>query len=89
MAVHTAGSGTGQRCELTVSGPVARSVVAAMRARFGAVSPPARVNGTDATVLTVDVTDQAAVRALMLMLWDSGHDVLAMTVAVDSRGARS
>jgi hypothetical protein len=31
------------------------------------------------TVLTVGDADQAAVRALMLMLWDSGHEVLAMS----------
>jgi hypothetical protein len=57
-------------------------VVAAMRARFDVVSTPA----ADRTVLTVEVADQAAVRALMTMLWDSGHEVLAMSTR---RGGRS
>jgi hypothetical protein len=47
----------------------------AMRARFDVVS----TQSAHQTVLTVGDADQAAVRALMLMLWDSGHEVLAMS----------
>jgi hypothetical protein len=34
---------------------------------------------SEGTVLSVYSADQATVRALMIMLWDSGHEVLAMT----------
>jgi hypothetical protein len=65
------------RCALTVNGPLARSVVELLRERFDAVA--VRDDG-DRTVLTVDGVDQAAVRAAATMLWDSGHEVLAMSV---------
>lgn len=75
MGTHMADTATGMRCELTVCGHVARSVIAAMRTRFDVAS----TQTADHTVLTVGDADQAAVRALMLMLWDSGHEVLAMS----------
>ena len=62
-----------KRCELVVNGPIARSVVETIAARFG----PSRV---DRDVLTVEGVDHAAIRALMVLLWDTGHEVLAMTV---------
>ena len=62
-----------KRCELVINGPIARSVVETITTRFG----PPRV---DRGVLTVDGVDHAAVRALMVLLWDTGHEVLAMTV---------
>jgi len=61
-------------CELTVAGPLAHSFVQAVRARF---TVDCR-RSAEATVLTVGSADQAAVRAVMTMLWDSGHVVLAM-----------
>jgi hypothetical protein len=61
------------RCELVVSGPVARSVIETITARFG---PPS----VDRGVLTVEGVDHAAIRALMVLLWDTGHEVLAMSV---------
>jgi hypothetical protein len=64
-----------QHCELTVTGPVARSVIDAIRARFDVVA----TRTADNTVLTVGAIDQSALRALMVMLWDSGHEVLAMS----------
>jgi hypothetical protein len=76
----TRSSDPGGRCELTVRGPVAGSVVAAMRARFDVES----VAASGDTVLTVGRADQAALRALMIMLWDSGHEVLAMSTGPDS-----
>ena len=45
----------------------------------GAVRRWRRSRTADSTVLTVDAVDQAAVRAVMIMLWDSGHEVLAMS----------
>lgn len=64
------------RCALTVNGPLAASVVDTIRKRFNTVVT--RVG--DRTVLTVDDVDQAAVRAATTMLWDSGHEVLTMSV---------
>ncbi|MDX2536427.1 DUF4314 domain-containing protein [Streptomyces scabiei] len=37
------------------------------------MSPP----GADGTVLVVDDVAQASVRALLTLLWDTGHHVLA------------
>ena len=64
-----------QRCALTVNGRVARSAIEALRARFDVDE----TRTDDGTVLTVDSADQAVVRAVMIALWDSGHDVLAMS----------
>ena len=64
------------RCALTVNGPLASSVVDMIRKRFVA----AVTQDGDRSVLTVDDVDQAAVRAATTMLWDSGHEVLAMSV---------
>jgi hypothetical protein len=61
------------RCEFAVGGPIARSVIETIAARFG---PPT----VDRGVLTVEGVDHAAVRALMVLLWDTGHEVLAMAV---------
>jgi hypothetical protein len=62
-----------KRCELLVDGPIAQAVIDAIAARFG----PSTV---DRGVLTVEGVDHAAVRALMVLLWDTGHEVLAMSV---------
>ncbi|MFJ8942456.1 hypothetical protein ACIRG4_04070 [Streptomyces sp. NPDC102395] len=42
------------------------------RTRFDHASTP----GADGTVLIVENVDQASVRALPTLLWDTGHDVL-------------
>ena len=62
-----------KRCELVINGPIAQAVVETIAARFG----PSTV---DRGVLTVEGVDHAAVRALMVLLWDTGHEVLAMSV---------
>jgi hypothetical protein len=67
--------GTERCCKLTITGPLARSVVDAIKTRFDGEST--RTSG--GTVLTVRGVDQAAIRALMIMLWDSGHELLAMS----------
>jgi hypothetical protein len=64
------------RCALTVNGPLASSVVDMIRKRFDAVV----TRDGDRTVLTVDDVDQAAVRAATTMLWDNGHEVVAMSL---------
>lgn len=72
-------------CQLTVAGSVARSVLDTIETRFdvGGVRPVNRP--VRRTVLSVAGVDQSAVRALMTMLWDSGHDVLAMSTAAGGR----
>ena len=65
-----------KRCVLAVSGPVAHSVAHAISERFDAHLTRAG----DSTVLIVGAVDQAAVRAVMIMLWDSGHEVVAMSI---------
>ena len=62
-----------KRCELVINGPIAQAVVETIATRFG----PSTV---DRGVLTVEGVDHAAVRALMVLLWDTGHEVLAMSV---------
>lgn len=61
------------RYELTLRGPISRTMLDVVRTRFDHVSTP----GADGTVLVVDNVDQASVRALLTLLWDTGHHVLA------------
>ena len=61
-----------KRCELVINGPIAQAVVETIAARFGP-------SNLDRGVLTVEGVDHAAVRALMVLLWDTGHEVLAMS----------
>jgi hypothetical protein len=56
---------------LTVRGPVAGALTDMIRSRFDRVSLD--------TVLVVDELDQAAVRALLTLLWDAGHDVIGLS----------
>ena len=56
---------------LTVRGPVPGSLTDTIRTRFDRVSLD--------TVLVVDDVDQAAVRALLTLLWDAGHDVIGLS----------
>jgi hypothetical protein len=62
-------------CEVTVRGPLARAVVETVTARFDSVSA---LQGTGASVLTVDCVDQAGLRALLTLLWDTGHEVVRL-----------
>ena len=61
------------RFELTMRGPIAHSLLDVILTRFDHVSTP----GTDGTVLVAEAMDQASVRALLNLLWDAGHEVLA------------
>jgi len=63
------------RCELTLRGPLAGSLLGLIRTRFDRVSAP----DPDGTVLIIENLDQASVRALLTLLWDSGHEVLSLT----------
>ena len=64
------------RCEVTVRGPLARAVLETAVARFDSVRA---VTLTGDSVLTVDGLDQAALRALLTLLWDTGHEVVRVT----------
>jgi hypothetical protein len=62
------------RYEFAVDGPLARSADELIRTRFDGVSTRAGNPG----VLIVDGIDQAGVRAVLTLLWDTGHDVRSM-----------
>jgi hypothetical protein len=65
---------TASRCEVTVRGPLSHALLEVVRTRFDRVATPA----ADGTVLVVEAIDQAAVRALLTLLWDADHEVLAL-----------
>jgi hypothetical protein len=58
---------------LRAGAPIAHTVLDVIRTRFDQVSTP----GADSTALIVENLDQASVRALLTLLWDTGHDVLS------------
>jgi hypothetical protein len=61
------------RYELRLGAPIARTVLEVIRTRFDHVTTP----GADGTVLIIEDIDQASVRALLTLLWDTGHEVLS------------
>ena len=63
------------RYEFALDGPLARTADALLRTRFDGVS----TGDGDPAVLVVDDLDQAGVRALLVLLWDTGHAVCSMT----------
>ena len=62
-------------CELVVGGRLAGSLLDLIRSRFGEVTT--EVAGTGTTVI-VGGLDPASLRALLTLLWDTGHDVVSM-----------
>jgi hypothetical protein len=64
------------RYRLVIAGPVAQWLTDTIADRFGGVSISAAANGT---VLEVVEADQPALRALLTLLWDVGHDVLSLS----------
>jgi hypothetical protein len=64
------------RCQLSIGGQLADSLLELIRSRFGEVrTRPADEVGT--TVI-VEGLDPASERALLTLLWDTGHDVISM-----------
>lgn len=61
---------------VTVAGPLPGSLAGVIRSRFAGV---AIRPGTRRTALELDAVDQSALRALLTLLWDVGHDVLSVT----------
>jgi hypothetical protein len=60
--------------ELRLRPPIAHTTLDVIRTRFDHVTTP----GADDTLLIVENLDQASVRALLTLLWDSGHEVLSL-----------
>ncbi|MEV6492925.1 hypothetical protein AB0M20_30530 [Actinoplanes sp. NPDC051633] len=72
-------------CRITVAGPLGVAATRAVRAQYGHVVLSTREPGRH-TVLTLDSLDQPALRSLLTLLWDFGHDVIAVsTRTVHSR----
>lgn len=69
--------------EIVVRGPLAESFVRLIASRFSAltVSP-----GQVGTRLTGEM-DQSTERALLSLLWDTGHDVVSMQSTPTENGA--
>ena len=61
------------RYELRLRAPIAHTLLDVIRTRFDHVTAP----GADGTVLIIEDIDQASVRALLTLLWDTGHEVLS------------
>jgi hypothetical protein len=68
------GGVTPTRFEVTLREPLSCALLGVIRTRFDHVPTPAG----DGTVLTVGSLDQAALRALLTLLWDADHEVLAL-----------
>jgi hypothetical protein len=67
--------------ELRVTGNLSTSVAEIIEVRFGTVMIT-RAGTT--TVLGVDNLDQAALRALLTLLWDAGQEVQALSRTADT-----
>lgn len=65
-------------CRITVAGPLGVAATRAVRARYERVVLSADRDNRR-TVLDLDSLDQPALRGLLTLLWDFGHDVLAMS----------
>jgi hypothetical protein len=67
--------------QLMITGPLSRSASTAITDRFAGVSITRCA--TD-TVVRIRDADQAALRALLTLVWDVGHDVLSLVPAESS-----
>ncbi len=65
------------RCELTVRGDLADAVLELIRSRFEVL---ATRTGSGPTTSLAVVADQAAQRALLTLLWDTGHELIELRV---------
>ena len=68
------------RYELRIAGPLPATAAALIRSRFGELSVRP---GPPPTVLTGTVADQAALRALLGLVWDTGACVQSVTLEPD------
>lgn len=65
------------RVRVIVAGPLSAAATSAIQARYDVVGNTRRVDGE--TVLDLEELDQPAIRGLLTLLWDFGHDVVAVT----------
>ncbi|MFJ1760074.1 hypothetical protein ACIOD2_07145 [Amycolatopsis sp. NPDC088138] len=64
------------RCEVVVDGRLAEPFLELIESRFGEIT--VRPGAGRGTTVTVDGLDPASERALLTLLWDTGHDVVSM-----------
>jgi hypothetical protein len=69
------------RYEVHVTGRLPQALTAAIATRFGEVVTRKQ---PDSTVLNGSIADQAALRSLLGLIWDTGCSVLAVTVDHDT-----
>jgi hypothetical protein len=62
---------------VVVAGPLSAAATSAIQARYDVVGNTRRADGE--TVLDLEGLDQPAIRGLLTLLWDFGHDVVAVT----------
>jgi hypothetical protein len=72
------------RYHLALAGPLPAAVAGVIRARFGAVTIS---SAAGRTVLDGVLADQAAVRALLTLVWDVGAEVRLLRVGAAGGGA--
>lgn len=62
--------------EILVHGRVADSIAGLIASRFGALG--VSVDGSGDSTRIVGELDQSSERALLALLWDTGHDIVSM-----------
>lgn len=67
-----------EHCRVTLAGPLGAAAIRAIRAQYGRVVVSTRAVDCQ-TVLDLGGLDQAALRGLLTLLWDLGHDVTAVS----------
>ena len=73
-----------ERFRLIVAGPIAQAAAELIEARFGLAAAVHRLGNDTAVDLTAD---QPSLRALVTLLWDLGHELLAILKLPDSTQA--
>jgi hypothetical protein len=68
------------RFEARVTGRLPQALTATIAGRFG---PVALRHQLDSTVLSGSLADQAALRSLLELIWDTGSGVLSFTFDAD------
>ena len=66
------------RCRITVAGQLCAAATRALQAQYGCVALSPQESDRR-TVLVQDGLDQPALRGLLTLLWDFGHDVIAVS----------
>lgn len=74
-------------CRVTVAGPLGAAADKAIRAQYDPRVVSTR-RGDSVTVLDLDGIDQPALRGLLTLLWDLGHDVVAVSSQPSGRSGR-